>query len=129
MNTYNFEMKSLLTLFNNDPEALANEFTKQLNAELAKEKALSESKTKVCESWNSFLKTYFEYHPIPKDMEIQDFYINESQVDNILNWILGMIPHVENMTANIQKIKDSCVPMAKDLSAVFKDWVNNHTQF
>ena len=68
MNTYNFEMKSLLTLFNNDPEALANEFTKQLNAELTKEKALSESKTKVCESWNSFLKTYFEYHPIPKDI-------------------------------------------------------------
>ena len=129
MNTYNFEMKNLLTLFNNDPEALANEFTKQLNAELTKEKALSESKTKVCESWNSFLKTYFEYHPILKDMEIQDFYINESQVDNILNWILGMIPHVETMTANIQKIKDSCVPMAKDLSVVLKDWVNNHTQF
>ena len=120
MNTYNFEMKSLLTLFNNDPEALANEFTKQLNAELAKEKALSESKTQVCKSWNSFLKTYFEYHPIPKDMEIQDFYINESQIDNILNWILGM-------TADIQKIKDSCIPATKDLSAVFKEWINNHT--
>ena len=127
MNTYNFEMKNLLTLFNNDPEALANEFTKQLNAELIKEKALSESKTKLCESWNSFWKTYFEYHPIPKNMEIQDFYINEFQVDNILNWILGMIPRVENMTADIQKIKDSCIPATKDLSAVFKEWINNHT--
>ena len=94
---------------------------------MIKEKALSESKTKLCESWNSFWKTYFEYHPIPKNMEIQDFYINEFQVDNILNWILRMIPRVENMTADIQKIKDSSA--VKDLNAVFKEWVNNHTQF
>lgn len=129
MNTYNFEIKNLLALFNNDPEALASEFTKQLNTELAKEKALSETKAKACDAWNSFLETYFEYNPMPKNLNIKDFYLTTESVDKIVNCILGLAPHVETVSANIQKLKDSCVPMAKDLSVVFKDWVNNHTQF
>ena len=72
---YDFKMKNLLTLFGNNPEALANEFTKQLNAELEKENALSEATTQFIKAWNNFCDKYFLKNEIPKDYKVEDFYL------------------------------------------------------
>ena len=121
MPIYNFDMKSLLALFGNDPEALANEFTKQLNAELKKKTALEESSKTLCDVWKSFLKSYFEIYPLPNGLTIEDFYLSTDELYKIIEWIMKMIPQIHNTSIKIKKVID-------DDSKIFKDWIAKYTK-
>ena len=92
---YDFKMKNLLTLFGNNPEALANEFTKQLNAELEKENALSEATTQFIKAWNNFCDKYFLKNEIPKDYKVEDFYLRDTDPNRILSKIIERLPILE----------------------------------
>lgn len=92
---YDFKMKNLLTLFGNNPEALANEFTKQLNAELEKENALSEATTQLIKAWNNFCDKYFLKNEIPKGYKVEDFYLKDTDPNTALNTILTLLPNLE----------------------------------
>lgn len=124
MPIYNFDMKNLLALFSNDPEALANEFTKQLNAELKKKTALDESAKIFCESWNSFLKSYFDVYPLPTGFTIEDFYLSIDELYKVIEWIIKMIPQVHATSTEIKKV---CKAIDDD-SKIFKDWIAKYTK-
>lgn len=121
MSTYNFDMKNLLALFGNDPEALANEFTKQLNTELKKKTALEESSKILCESWNSFLKSYFDVYPLPTEFTVEDFYLSIDELYKVIEWIVKMIPQIHNTSIEIKKVIDND-------SKIFKDWIAKYTK-
>lgn len=124
MPTYNFDMKSLLALFNNDPEALANEFTKQLNTELRKKTALEESAKVFCDSWQSFLESYFNVYPLPNGLTIEDFYLSTDELYKITEWVMKMIPQIHNTSTEIKKV---CKAIDDD-SKIFKDWIAKYTK-
>ena len=124
MPTYNFDMKNLLTLFNNDPELLANEFTKQLNAELKKKTALDESAKVLCASWNSFLKSYFDIYPLPNGLTAEDFYLSTDELYKVTEWVVKMIPQVHATSTEIKKV---CKAIDDD-SKIFKDWIAKYTK-
>lgn len=124
--TYDFKMKQLLQLFNDNSEALVAEFTKQLNSELKKKNALSESKNEVVKSWNSFLKCYFDIYPLPKNVTLKDIEIKSENIDEILKLILEMAPCLNNASENIKKIKETCVPVLHDISDTITDWVTRY---
>ena len=120
MPIYNFDMKNLLALFGNNPEALANEFTKQLNTELKKKTALEESSKTLCESWKSFLESYFELYPLPNGLTIEDFYFSTDELYKIIEWIMKMIPQIHATSTEIKKVYDD--------SKIFKDWITKYTK-
>ena len=126
---YDFKMKNLLTLFGNNPEALANEFTKQLNAELEKENALSEATTQFIKAWNNFCDKYFlkikawnnfcdKYflkNEIPKDYKVEDFYLKDTDPNRILNKIIERLPILEQTEKAIN-----------DFTKVFPNFVDKY---
>ena len=124
--TYDFKMKQLLQLFDDNSEALVAEFTKQLNSELKKKNALSESKNEVVKSWNSFLKCYFDIYPLPKNVTLKDIEIKSENIDEILKLILEMAPCLNNTSENIKKIKETYTPVLHDISDTITDWITRY---
>ena len=120
-------MKQLLQLFDDNSEALVAEFTKQLNSELKKKNALSESKNEVVKSWNSFLKSYFDIYPLPDNVTLKDIEIKSENVEEILKLVLELVPCVNSISDNIDKVKKKTVAVIEDVSTTIDDWLNRHT--
>lgn len=124
---YDFRMKQLLQLFDDNSETLVAEFTKQLNSELKKKNALSESKNEVVKSWNSFLKSYFDIYPLPDNITLKDIEIKSENIEEILKLVLELVPCVNSISDNIDKVKKKTVAVIEDVSTTIDDWLNKHT--
>lgn len=124
---YDFKMKNLLTLFGNNPEALANEFTKQLNAELEKENALSEATTQLIKAWNNFCDKYFLKNEIPKGYKVEDFYLKDTTnpktlLDSILTFLFSL-EKTEKVITDYASLPNKAIT---DFAKVFPTFIDKY---
>ena len=107
---YDFDMKRLLDAFEGDPSELANAFTNQLNKELAvrkNERMIKEAAEKVANTWNDFVKVYFEYDKdVPDDALIDDYIIDANSVIDIMKAFLQFIPILAKYNNTIEDFNE-----------------------
>ena len=95
---YNFDMETLLEVFEGDPEKLANEFANQLNAELDSRKYASfikEMANDTASAWNNLVDEYFSRHQVPTNYTISDFYGKGETVLELLDALVQLAPKLE----------------------------------
>ena len=108
---YEFDMQALLAEFDNDPEKLANSFADQLNTALTakrKEEELRENAEHLANSWNTFVREYFEIRH--SDQDYQKYLFRDgSEVIAIIELMIHSMAEIEkyaHVFDNINSLTD-----------------------
>ena len=131
---YNFDMETLLEIFEGDPEKLANEFANQLNAELDSRKYanfIKEMAEDTANAWNNLVDEYFSRHQLPANYTISDFYGKGETVLEMLEALVKIAPSLQkydqifkNLATAAEETKTKVVEKAPAVKDAFDEAMN-----
>ena len=110
-----------------DPEAIAKAFADRLNTTIRAiddEDTLNEASLGVAEAWNDYVEVYFGTHKLPAGTILDDWYINEDDVNTILDTLVKTIPVVDKYMKALDSFSSAIQP-AKIKVNDTKDKVSN----
>ena len=110
-----------------DPEAIANAFADRLNTTIRAiddEDALNNASLKVAEAWNDYAKVYFGIHKLPTGTILDDWYINERDVNTIMDTLIKTTLAVDKYMKALDSFS-SIIQPAKIKANDAKEKVNN----
>ena len=107
-----------------DPEAIAKAFADRLNTTIRAiddEDALKDASIEVAEAWNDYVEVYFGTHKLPAGTILDDWYINEHDVNTIMDTLVKTIPAVDKYMKAFDSFSSVIQPKANDA----KDKISN----
>ncbi len=110
-----------------DPEAIAKAFADRLNTTIRAiddEDNLNEASLGVVESWNDYVEVYFKTHKLPDGTILDDWYINENDINTIMDTLVKILPAVDKYMKALDSFNSAIQP-AKIKVNDTKDKVNN----
>lgn len=105
-----------------DPEAIAKAFADRLNTTIRvidDEESLKKTSEKVSTAWNDYINVYFGTHKLPVDTVIEDWYINDTDVNAIMDSLVRVIPTVDKYIKIVENFNSAIQPT--------KNKINNTT--
>ena len=97
---YNFNDVEKYLREGGDATKLAQAFANSLNeaiAQIQKENKLDEKATAFADAWNAYIDEYFKIHDVPDNYVVADMYLNEKDVNYLMEQILKFIPLLDRL--------------------------------
>ena len=107
-----------------DPEAIAKAFADRLNTTIRAiddEDALNDASLEVAEAWNDYVEVYFGTHKLPAGTVLDDWYINEDDVNTIMDTLVKTIPAIDKYMKALDSFSSAIQPKVNEA----KDKVSN----
>jgi hypothetical protein len=83
-----------------DPTKMAQAFADTMNKALAKvqeESKLGQKAEAFANAWNAYIDEYFKTHDVPNNYVVADMYLNEKDVNCLMEQVLKFIPLLDKL--------------------------------
>ena len=97
---YNFNDVEKYLREGGDATKLAQAFADTLNgaiAQLQKENKLGEKAVAFADAWNAYIDEYFKIYDVPDNYVVADMYLNEKDVNYLMEQVLKFIPLLDRL--------------------------------
>ena len=101
-----------------DPESIAKAFADKLNTvihTIDDEDTLNDANNEVVGAWNDYVDIYFGIHKLPVETKVEDFYINEEDVEYFMNTIIKLLPAVRKYSMTLSNILEPAKTKVNDV--------------
>lgn len=105
-----------------DPESIAKAFADKLNTvihTIDDEDTLNDANSEVVGAWNDYVDIYFGIYKLPSETKVEDFYINEEDVEYFMNTIIKLLPAVHKYSMTLSNILEPAKTKVNDIANDF----------
>ena len=99
-----------------NPETIAKAFADRLNTTIHAiddESNLNKASADVADAWNSYVNVYFGIHKLPAGTIVEDWYINNNDIDTIIDTLVKTIPAINKYAKALDNFSSAIFQPAK----------------